>query len=70
MDRLQIKTSTLKWFKAAGIRALKTAAQTAVATMTVGQLVTEVDWIGAASIAVTAAVISLLTSVANLPEVE
>lgn len=70
MKKLQISTNTVKWFKAAGTRAIKTAAQTAVATMTVGQLVTEVDWIAAASIAVTAAAISILTSIANLPEVE
>ena len=59
------------WIKAAGIRALKTFAQTAVG-MLGGELVgiLEVDWIGVLSVAATAAVLSLLTSVAGLPELD
>ena len=59
-----------KWWKAAGVRALKTFAQTAVAMITVGSAVTDVDWIAVLSVSSTAAVASLLTSIAGLPEVE
>ena len=60
-----------EWFKAAGIRALRTFAQTAVG-MVGGEMVglLDVDWIGVLSVAVTAAILSLLTSVAGLPELE
>lgn len=59
-----------KWLKAAGIRALKTLCQTAVSMLTVGQAVIDVNWINVLSVSGVAAVISLLTSVAGLPEVE
>lgn len=60
-----------EWFKAAGIRAIKTAAQTAVATMPVTAFtIGDVDWAIVASSAVLAGVISLLTSVAGIPEVD
>ena len=59
-----------KWWKAAGVRALKTFAQTAVAMITVGSAVTDVDWIAVLSVSATAAVASLLTSIAGLPEVK
>lgn len=58
-----------KWLKAAGIRALKTFAQTCIAQITVGVMIQQVDWIAVASIAGLAAVLSILTSVAGLPEV-
>lgn len=61
---------TKEWWKAAAIRALKTVAQTAVSMMTVGQLFTEVDWLGIASISAVAGIISILTSLAGLPEVD
>jgi hypothetical protein len=61
---------TKKWLKAASTRAVKTFAQTAVSMLTVGQALMEVDWIGVASISATAAIISLLTSVAGLPEAQ
>ena len=61
---------TKKWLKAALIRAIKTVAQTAVSMLTVGQMFTEVDWLGILSISATAGVISILTSLAGLPEVE
>ena len=60
-----------KWIKASGIRALKTMAQTAVGMLT-GDLVgvLAVDWVGVASVAVMAGIVSVLTSVAGLPEVK
>lgn len=59
-----------KWWKAAGIRALKTFCQTAISMLTVGQAVLDVDWLNVTSVSAVAAVISLLTSIAGLPEVE
>lgn len=59
-----------KWLKAAGIRALKTVAQTAVATIGTSAVLGEVDWIVVASASVLAGVLSLLTSVAGIPEVK
>lgn len=59
-----------KWWKAAGIRALKTLCQTAVSMLTIGQAVMEVDWVNVLSVSAVAGVISLLTSIAGLPEVE
>lgn len=60
----------MKWFKAAGIRAIKTMAQTAVSLITVGNLITDLDWVSIISISATAGVVSILTSIAGLPEVE
>ena len=57
------------WIKAAGIRALKTVAQTAVALIPAAVTITEVDWIMVAGTAALAGVVSLLTSLAGLPEV-
>ena len=59
-----------KWFKAAGVRAVKTVAQTAVATIGVGATMGDVNWVAVASASVLAGVLSLLTSLAGLPEVE
>jgi len=59
-----------KWWKAAGVRAIKTVAQTAVATIGTSMLITEVNWIAVLSASALAGVLSLLTSVAGLPEVE
>ena len=60
-----------EWFKAAGIRAIKTIAQTAVSMLT-GELVgiMETDWLAIASVSAMAGIVSLLTSVAGLPEVQ
>jgi hypothetical protein len=58
------------WAKAAGIRALKTLAQTAVATIGTTAVINEVDWIVVASASALAAILSILTSVAGLPEVK
>lgn len=59
-----------KWWKAAGIRAAKTVAQTAVSMLTIGQAVLDVNWLNVLSVSAVAGVISLLTSIAGLPEVE
>lgn len=61
---------TKTWWKAAGIRALKTVAQTAVATIGTTAVISGVDWVMVASASMLAGVLSLLTSVAGLPEVE
>ena len=61
---------TKKWIKAAGVRAVKTMAQTAESLITVGNLITELDWVSIIGISATAGVVSMLTSVAGLPEVE
>ena len=58
------------WFKAAGIRALKTVAQTAVATIGTSAVLGDVNWIAVASASALAGVLSLLTSVAGLPEIK
>ena len=58
------------WFKAAGIRAIKTFAQTAASLITVGAVMSEVNWVTVFSAASVAAILSLLTSVAGLPELE
>lgn len=59
-----------RWLRAAGVRALKTAAQTAAAMVPVGVSITEVGWPGVLGTAALAAVLSVLTSVAGLPEVD
>ena len=58
------------WWKAAGVRAIKTVAQTAVATIGTSAVIAEVNWVMVASASVLAGILSLLTSVAGLPEVE
>jgi len=61
---------TKEWFKAAGIRALKTIAQTAVATIGTNVAFSDVNWMLVLSTSLLAGVLSLLTSVAGLPEVK
>lgn len=66
---MKISEKTKKWLKAAGIRAVKTVAQTAVAMLPAAATITQVDWITVLGTAVLAGITSLLTSVATgLPE--
>lgn len=58
------------WWKAAGVRAIKTVAQTAVATIGTSAVITEVNWLMVGSASLLAGILSLLTSVAGLPEVD
>lgn len=64
-----MKANFKKWIKAAGIRAIKTVAQTAVATIGTAAVVGDVNWVMVASASALAGALSLLTSVAGLPEV-
>lgn len=58
-----------EWWKAAGIRAIKTVAQTAVATIGTSAVLSEVNWVIVASASALAGILSLMTSIAGLPEV-
>lgn len=60
----------MKWWKAAGVRALKTVAQTAAATIGTTAVISEVNWLVVLSASALAGLLSILTSVAGLPEVE
>lgn len=64
------KVFTKEWFRAAGIRAIKTIAQTAIATIGTSAVMGEVNWIAVASASVLAGILSILTSLAGLPEVD
>lgn len=59
-----------QWFKAAGVRALKTVCQTAVALIGTTLVISDVDWVTVASASALAGILSLLTSVAGLPEIK
>ena len=65
-----MKENYTKWAHAAGIRAVKTVAQSAIAMIPVGVSISEVGWLHVAGTAALAGVISLLTSVAGLPELK
>jgi hypothetical protein len=61
---------TKKWWKAAGVRALKTVAQTAVATIGTTAVISGVDWVMVGSASLLAGILSLLTSIGGLPEIK
>ena len=58
------------WIKCAGIRAIKTIAQTAVALISVGTVMSDIDWIMVGSASLLAGILSLLTSIAGIPELD
>ena len=66
MHQIQSRT----WWAAAGIRALKTVAQTAAACIGTGALLSDIDWLRCGSVSLAAGILSLLTSLAGLPELE
>ena len=66
---MRIKEYWIEWAKRAGVRAIKTVAQTAVATIGTAAVIGDVNWVMVASASALAGVLSLLTSVAGLPEV-
>lgn len=59
-----------KWMKAAGIRAIKTVAQTAIASIGTSVLISEINWVAVVSASLVAGLLSLLTSIAGLPELK
>lgn len=65
-----VNVNTKEWFKAAGIRAIKTVAQTAIATIGASATMGEVDWKVVGSASLLAGVVSILTSIAGIPEVQ
>jgi hypothetical protein len=64
------KKNFKEWAKAAGIRAIKTVAQTAVATIGTSAIISEVNWLVVGSAALLAGILSILTSIAGIPEVK
>lgn len=65
-----MSTKTKKWIKAAAVRAIKTVAQTAVGAIGASAIISEVDWVIVISASLLAGVVSVLTSIAGLPEVK
>lgn len=64
------KQKFVQWLKAAGIRAVKTIAQTAIATIGTSAIISEINWVIVASASAVAGILSLLTSIAGLPELK
>lgn len=69
-SKLELFRNDHPWLCAVGVRAIKTMAQTAVSLITVGNLITEMDWLAILSISATAGIASVLTSLAGIPEAE
>ena len=65
-----MKTNFKKWLKCASVRAIKTVAQTAIATIGTSAVMGDVNWIMVGSSSLLAGILSILTSVAGIPEVE
>lgn len=65
-----MRETTKKWIKAAGVRAVKTVAQTAIATIGTSAVISDVNWVVVVSASVLAGVLSILTSIAGIPEVQ
>lgn len=70
MTQIKQSISSRNWWKAAGIRAVKTIAQTAIATIGTSAVMSEVNWVMVLSASVLSGILSILTSIAGLPEVE
>lgn len=70
MSKIKLNVTSKQWIKAAAVRAIKTVAQTAIGTIGAATMIATVDWKVVISASVLAGVVSLLTSVAGLPEVE
>ena len=67
---LKPSVDTVKWAKAAGVRAVKTMAQTAISTIGVSAVMSEVNWVMVGSASLLAGILSILTSIAGIPEVK
>ena len=65
-----MKSNFVKWIKCAGVRAIKTVAQTAVAMIGTGAVMSDINWVMVGSASLLAGILSMLTSVAGIPEVE
>lgn len=69
-DKMKQRIMSKEWVKAAAVRAIRTFAQTAIATIGTTALMEDVNWLVVGSASLLAAILSLLTSVAGLPEVD
>lgn len=65
-----MKNNFKQWLKCAGVRAIKTVAQTAISTIGVSAVLSDVNWVAVCSASILAGVLSLLTSVSGLPEIK